>query len=63
MADAHKNKDVRDRQSCSVQGKHRTVRMTMVCCTDEAFFGCVCDVVVVMGGGVVLVRSFCVSVK
>ena len=35
----------------------------MVCRTAEACFGCVCDVVVVMGsgGGVVLVRAFCVG--
>jgi len=32
----------------------------MVCRTAEASFGCVCDVVVVVGGddGVVLVRAF-----
>jgi len=34
----------------------------MVCCMTESPFGCVCDVVVVMsgGGGIVLVREFCV---
>jgi len=34
--------------------------MTMICRTVEASFGCVCDVVVVMGGGggVVLGLSF-----
>jgi len=63
-ADAHKkNKDARNRQRRSGQGKHQTVRIAMVCRMDEASFGCVCDVVVVMGGGgdgVVLSRALCV---
>jgi len=61
-ADAHKNKDTRNRQMRSGRGKHRMVRVTMMCRTAEVSFGCVCDVVVVMGGGggVVLVRSLCV---
>ena len=40
------------------------VGMTIVCCTVKGSFGFVCDVVVVVdgGGGVVLVRAFCVCV-
>ena len=36
--------------------------MKMVCCTAETSFGCVYDVVMIAGGGggVVLVRAFCV---